>query len=36
MATIVHTIGAHKEAVKSVKIREATKIKHTAKAGTSG
>ena len=41
--TFVHTIGtagrtqgAHKEAGKSVKIREATKKKHHANAGTSG
>ena len=41
--TFVHTTGtagriqgAHKEAGKSVKIREATKRKHHAKAGTSG
>ena len=43
VVTFVHTTGkagrtqgAHKEAVKSVKIREATKRKHHAKAGTSG
>ena len=41
--TFVHTTGtagstqgAHKEAGKSVKIREATKRKHHTKAGTSG
>ena len=41
--TFVHTTGtagrtqgAHKEAGKSVRIREATKRKHHAKAGTSG
>ena len=41
--TFVHTTGmawrtqgSHKEACKSVKIREAAKRKHHAKAGTSG
>ena len=34
--TAGRTLGAHKEAGKSVRIREATKRKHHAKAGTSG